>query len=236
MELLLVAVILFFAVFVTSVAGFGLALVAMPFLILLVGLRVATPIIVLVGMLTGIFLIGRYKDEIDLKAVWKLVSASLLTIPLGILSIDYLNHAFLQGVLGIILIGYALYGLFELKLPELRHPAWAFGFGLVAGWLGGAFATSGPPVVIYGTCRRGGPQQFKGNLQTFFFVNGIYMLVSHAWHGNFTADVWQYFLVSLPGIALGFWSGLKMAVVLNPAKFRILVLWMLILLGVRMLV
>jgi hypothetical protein len=139
-------------------------------------------------------------------------------------------------ILGFIVTGYALYALFAPRLPQLHQPGWAYGFGFFGGVLSGAYNTSGPPVIIYGTCRRWEPTTFKGNLQAYFLLNSLFTLTAHMISGSFTAVVWQNYLWALPGVGLGLLLGRWVDGRLAPDKFRTAVLLLLILLGVRLIV
>jgi uncharacterized membrane protein YfcA len=57
---------------------------------------------------------------------------------------------------------------------------------------------------------------------------------SHALSHNFTAPVWQDYLIALPAIGLGLWLGFRLDRYLDPAVFRKLVLLLLLLLGASM--
>jgi hypothetical protein len=89
-------------------------------------------------------------------------------------------------------------------------------------------------MVIYGDCRHWEPAEFKGNLQGFFMVNSFIVLTAHALSGNFTATVWQNYLVALPGLALGLVTGLMLDPFIKPQVFRKIVLVLLVMLGLRL--
>jgi hypothetical protein len=107
-------------------------------------------------------------------------------------------------------------------------------FGFVGGLLGGAYNTSGPPVVVYGNCRRWSPQEFKSNLSGYFVVNSVMVVSTHWLSGNFTPEVTSNFLLALPALLLGFLFGQGMDKWLNPELFRKIVLVLLVLLGARL--
>ena len=100
-------------------------------------------------------------------------------------------------ILGVVIAGYALYALLGLKMPRLEKPVWAYLAGLFGGLLGGAYNTSGPPVIVYADCRRWPPDVFKGNLQGYFIIVSLAVVASHALNGNFTPQVWSLFWWSL---------------------------------------
>jgi uncharacterized membrane protein YfcA len=130
--------------------------------------------------------------------------------------------------------GYAAYALLNFKLPELKHPIWAVIAGFLAGLLSGAYSVGGPPAIIYGSCRRWEPQEFKSNLQGFFLVNDTLAIISHGLSGNLTPAVWRNYLLVLPALALGLLAGTALDRYIEPRLFRKVVLILLIVMGIRM--
>ena len=145
-----------------------------------------------------------------------------LGAPLGVWALGRVDSRFLLPVLGGVIVAYALYALLSWRLPELTGRRWACGFGFVAGVLEGLFNFAGPPVIIYGQCRRWGPSEFKGNLQALFLLDHLIVITSRAIAGAYTATVLRNYLTSLPSLALG--VGLIVARVIQPGVFRTLAL------------
>ena len=231
---MIVTLIIFFAIFVQAASGFGLALVSMPLLVGLMAVQAATPLVALVGITAEIFLLRRYWQALNFTAVKQLSLASILGIPLGVYVLREVDGRIVTAILGVIVAGYALYALFTPRLPQLKQVGWAYGFGFLGGILSGAYTTSGPPVIVYGTCRRWEPEAFKGNLQAYFLINSLFTLTAHFLSGNVTAVVWQHFWWALPGIALGLIAGKWVDGRLQPEQFRKGVLILLIFLGIRL--
>ena len=232
---MLVALIIFLATFVQSSVGFGLALVSMPLLVPLLGIQTASPLVALVSMMAELAILFRYRHALNLRALAPLTIAAVIGIPIGVLALRSIDAVIITTLLGVILILYGIYALFSPNLPELNHKAWAYGFGFVAGMLGGAYNTSGPPVIMYGNVRRWPPEEFKSNLQGFFIVVGLVIIVVHAFSGNITSEVWNNVFYSLPGIAVGLIAGFLLSKRINAELFRKIVLVLLIVLGVRLL-
>ncbi len=233
---MIVMLIVFLAIFVQAASGFGLALVSMPLLVSVIGVGTATPLVAVIGITAEVFLLRRYWHALNFSAVKRLSLASIIGIPLGVYVLREVDGRIITTILGFIVTGYALYALFAPRLPSLKQPGWAYGFGFLGGVLSGAYNTSGPPVIIYGTCRRWEPTTFKGNLQAYFLLNSFFTLTAHAISGNFTAVIWQNYLWALPGIGLGLVVGRWVDGRLAPEKFRKGVLFLLILLGIRLIV
>jgi len=234
-EPLLLFLVALLAAFTQSLTGFGSALVSMAVLPGLIGIRTAAPLVALLTVTVDVVLLARYRQALNLRAIWRLVAALVLGVPLGILVLRRVEERFVLAILGAVIAGYALYALLSLRLPRLEHPAWAYGFGFIAGVLGGAYNTSGPPVVIFGNCQRWPPSEFKGNLQGFFLVNDLLVIAGHALSQNLTPLVLRDYLIVLPALIVGLFVGGRLDRRLDPALFRKIVLVLLVVMGLRLL-
>ncbi len=230
----IILVVAAFAAFTESVSGFGASLIAMAALPAVIGIKTATPLMALCSIVLQLVLVLYYRSAMNPRAMWRVIAASLAGIPLGIYFLRAVDENIVLGLLGVVLVSYALYSLLKLHLPAFTNPHWGWLFGFIAGVLGGAYNTSGPPVVIYGQSRRWGPAEFKANLQTFFLVNAVIVLAAHRVSGNITPEVWSYFLIALPALVVGMGAGLFTSRFIDPLRFRQIVQVMLIGLGLRL--
>jgi uncharacterized membrane protein YfcA len=153
---------------------------------------------------------------------------------LGVLALRKIDEDIITAILGVLLVGYALYALFSPRLPQLSGRVWAYSFGFAAGMLGGAYNTPGPLVIIFGNCRGWPPDEFKGNLQGFFLVNSFVVVTVHLFSGNYNPDILHYALISIPGLIVGLIAGFLLSKRLNAELFRKIVLILLIVLGIRL--
>jgi len=227
----LTALVLFTATFISSIFGFGSALIAMPLLTLFMGLQTATPLFGLVGpTISGVILLRNWR-LVEFASAWRLVLTTWLGIPVGVVLVKYLPDVLITRALGVFLIGFGLYRLARRQLPQLDTPGWAVPFGFVAGLLGGAYNTNGPPIVIYGEMRRWLPTEFRATLQSYFFPTGIAILASHGLGGLWHREIFRLYALALPGvivaIAIGGWINQR----LPTERFQSLLSGLLILLG-----
>ncbi len=236
LEHLLIVLITLAACFTQTVSGFGSALVAMPLLSPLLGLRRAAPTMALVAGTLQVFLLIRYRRALNFSAVWRMSLASIAAIPIGVFALRHVPEPVTVGILGAVLVAYALYALSHPAMPELRSGLWAVAAGLLSGMLGGAYNTNGPPAVVYGDCRRWSPDEFRSNLQGFFMANNVVIVAMHGLNGNLTAAVWWGYLAALPGIAAGLVIGLLLARRIDPPLFRKIMLVMVVVLGASLLI
>ena len=231
-----VGMAIFLAVFTQSISGFGSALVAMALLPALIGIRVATPLVAVVAMALEVVLIIRYHQALDVRAIWKVVLAALVGTPLGVYFLSNVNEKISLTLLGVVITGYAIYALLGLKMPRLEKSFWAYLAGFLGGLLGGAYNTSGPPVILYADCHRWPSDVFKSNLQGYFVVSSVVVLSSHVLNGNLTPQVWHLFWWITPFMLFGLITGLSLDRWLNPILFRRVVLALLVIMGIRLMV
>jgi len=208
----------------------------MPLMVGLLGIQLSAPLVAILAAAAEVFILIRYREALNLRVVWQLIIASIIAVPLGVLALRHLDGAIVTTALGVILVAYALYALFSPHLPELAHRGWAYAFGFVAGLLGGAYNTPGPPVIIFGNCCGWPPDEFKGNLQGFFMVNSLIVVAVHLFSGNYTTEVWQYVLLAIPSLAIGLVAGFALSKRINAELFRKIVLVILIILGIQLII
>jgi len=234
-NLWIIGSIILAAATVQSLSGFGFALVAISLLPLLMDLQTAVPLIVLVSAAGNAVLCWRYRDSFEWSMVVRLMGAALLTIPLGLWGLHYLPEHWALRVLGGFILAYVIYDGLQFSLPPLQSPNWAYAFGAVSGVLTGAFNTGGPAMVVYGSCHRWQPEQFKSNLPSVFLVTSLAAISLHLWQGNITPSLLQTTAWTLPFFAGGIGLGLGISRFIDADQFRYVVLTILGLMGLRLL-
>jgi uncharacterized membrane protein YfcA len=230
-ELVIVLIIIFTAVLVRSVFGFGDALLAMPLLAVYRGLDFATPLMAMVGFTIAGLIIISDRRKVLISPVIRLVISSLIGIPVGICFLTRLDELIVKTLLAGLIILFSLYRLAGWKLRIRISRGWSWMFGFIAGILGGAYNTNGPPVVIYGTLTDWEPGQFRATLQGYFLSTGLFILAGHAMAGLWTREVVTGYLYCLPVILLAFLTGLVIRSKISTDRFYTWVYILLIALG-----
>jgi hypothetical protein len=223
--------ILFISTFTRSALGFGDALIAMPLLALVLGMQIATPLVAFGASTIALtILLGEWRS-VDIKAAWRLILSSLVGIPIGLFLLKTAPEPVIKGGLGVLLIAFGLLNLINPKLPTFRNEKLAYVFGLVAGVLGGAYNTNGPPVVVYGTLRRWSPDSFRSTLQAYFLPTGGMILISHGLAGLWTPDVLRLYVYALPFIMLAIYLGGRVNKVISSGRFNRIIYVSLVVMG-----
>ena len=228
---ILVLAILFLSTFIRSALGFGDALIAMPLLALVIGIQVATPLVAMGASTIAFTILLKSWRKVEIKAAWRLVIATWIGIPLGIFFLKSAPEILVKSLLGILLMGFGAYNLFVPDLPKLLNEKWALVTGLIAGILGGAYNTNGPPVVIYGMLRRWDPEKFRATLQGYFLPTGFAILITHGLAGMWTTEVVRLYGYSIPIIIAAVLLGEKVNLLIPQGKFDKIVYGFLVVIG-----
>ena len=234
--ILVVAGIVLLAALVRSSLGFGDAVVAMPLLALVLDLKTAAPLVAFIGPTISLLILAGHWRKADVKSASKLVVASFVGIPVGVIGLARLPEGPLQIALGLVIL---LYGIFGLWKPAARlkneKPAVPFLVGFGAGILGGAYNTNGPPIVAYGVLKGWDPQKFRATLQGYFLPTGLAILAGHGAAGLWTRGIAELYAFSLPGLVIGVLAGGLLNKKLGQGRFNRTVYATLVLMGIVLL-
>jgi uncharacterized membrane protein YfcA len=231
---LLVLAVIFLSTLIRATFGFGNALIAMPLLVLLIGVKAASPLVALAGSVISILMLVQGWRALQWKETLALLVASIPGIPLGLLLLTSVPESIVKNILGLILIGFGLYNLSGIQLPSLPSRWLALPFGLLSGILGGAYNTNGPPVIIYAVFRGWTKEQFRASLQGFFLISNLLIIAGHGLSGLWTHEIALYFLGSIPPVGLAVYLGGKIATRFSQDFFDKIINYFLILIGILM--
>lgn len=229
-----VAGAMFLAAFTQAISGFGSALVGMPLLSQLTGVKIGAPLMAFVSMALNVSMLLIQRQAFRWRDIGKLLVAAMIGIPIGLVGIGLLNERIVSVGLGVLLIGYGLYAWLTPRLPELKHPAWSYAFGFASGLLAGGYNVGGPPAVIFAECKRWEPDEFRSNLQALFLMENIIVLAGHVYRQDFTPEVVNLLWIAVPALVVGIVLGVVLDRFIPDALFRKIVLVLLLGLGVHL--
>lgn len=227
-SILIVVGVMFLYTFVGICAGFGGGLTSMPLITMVLPLKMAAPMSVIVGTGTALYATWLSRKETDWKSAAVLIAFSLLGIPVGLYALSYLPDHIMKIGLGGFIILYSFYSLFIPRLPVYDKRWIAAPMGAVAGALGAAFSTNGPPVVMYGMLRNLGPAAFRGTLNAFFTANNIAIIGGLTTSGILTISTVKLVVLCIPTMILGSIVGQYVHKRISVKVFRIMVFLLLI--------
>lgn len=211
--------ILAVAAFVASTFGFGVALVAMPVIAVFTDMQTGAPLVALVIMTVVTIVLLREWREVQLKSVWRLVLASLVGVPIGLVLLRAVPDRAMKLSLAAIIIAFSLYCLIGTRKLRLESDRASYFFGALSGILGGAYTIPGPPVIVYGLLRGWPPATFKATMLGYFLPSTVLMLAGHYAAGLWTGAVFRLFALSLPGVLVAIALGSYLNHVIPAGRF-----------------
>lgn len=183
--------------------GFGEALVTTPLLLLIAfNSNDAVALIGILGLgLAAPAVVKNYR-YIDLKLIIKLVSGAIIGVPFGLIFLKLGNTLMLKYLVGIFLIIYGILNLIKLRpRQKSRFKIPVFVAGLFSGFMGGAINTHGAPIAIYGQLAKWPTQYLRANLQTYFGIIGLVIVLGQGLSGLWNFRVGLDLILLLPGVA-----------------------------------
>lgn len=231
-EILATVAILFAACTTRSSFGFGEALVAMPLLSMVIGVKDAAATVALTSIFNAIVILLTTKwHNIDWPAAGYLLAGALLGIPIGVYALVSVPEAAVKLVLAALVISFAVFSLTRPPMAKLESNWPGLGFGFIAGVLGGAYNTIGPPMVIFGTLRQWPAQRFRITLQFVFFPTSLVVAGFHSANRLWTPLVVKSFLVALPFLLLAAVVGREINKRIEGARFSRCIFYLLFVIG-----
>src|SRR5712671_1096812 len=219
--------------FVSGLAGFGTALMALGIWLYVVPPSIAVPLVLICSILGQTSTMPSFWRSIDFKLVWPFLIGGLAGVPLGTMLVAHADPRVFKVSVGVLML------VFPTALYFNRTPiALSFGgrmadatIGFAGGILGGLAGLSGPLPTLWASVRGWGKDERRGVFQTFNWTVLSAALCLQAATGFVTAEVVWLALLALPASLFGAWLGARAYLVLSDRNFRDVVLGLLFLSG-----
>ena len=234
-QLIVVAVAIFGAAFVQMLAGFGFALLAMPVMTLAIPVEEAVVIVAILGLCTTAWQSIHLRADTDRALARRLIVASFVGMPLGLVILNVVDDTALKIVLGIsVLIATALL----VRRLNLSHvgPGLDVACGFTSGVLNTSLGTNGPPLVFDLQARAVEAHRFRATISTVFVFGNVLALTLFVIDGKVSGDELRAALIAAPAWLLGQALGWPTRKHVHGERFRWLVLALLFGAGVTAIV
>ncbi|MDA3802874.1 MAG: sulfite exporter TauE/SafE family protein [Patescibacteria group bacterium] len=214
MEILYIILIFILAGMTLELTGFGIATVSMSLLLLFLDPLIAIPLVAIIVLIATGYLAYRIKEKGTFKRVKPLFIGVIFGVPLGMLTLNYINKDLLSIGIGIFFILYSVYGLFfsHIKLNFLKKSKkTASVIGLIAGYFDATVNIDGPLIALYESKDiEKNKDGYKDAIATYMFFTGILTVTGHIISGRVNMDLIRILLYSIPAMLLGIVIGTKL--------------------------
>jgi uncharacterized protein len=228
----------FAAAFVTGLAGFAFGIVAAAVWLHFLAPAQAAGLIVAFGLIVQGVSVWKLRRAIKWPRLVPFLIGGVIGVPIGGELLRWTAPANLRIAVGAILVLFSLYNLVRPSLASAaRAGVLADGaVGIVNGVIGGATGLAGIAAVIWCSLRGWPPAEQRAVFQpsgvAVFAMTGLWL----GGTGMIGADTLALFLIGLPALAVGTWSGLKLFGKLDDQAFRRVVLVLLLISGLSLVI
>lgn len=212
--------------------GFGAGLILVPSLSLLLGPRLAVPIVVLLDAIGSLPLMPGSVRSVRWRTLAPLVIAAWILIPVGSLGLISLDPVLLRRAVSVIVVVMAALlwsGWRYRRQPTLAISASA---GAAGGFLTGIAGIGGPPVVLFYLAGQESGTASRAGLIWYVGLNQFVALATFAWAGLLTRTVLFSSLLLLPLFLLAVFAGSRLFGRVNEIGFRRVALGVLVIVGI----
>ncbi len=218
--------------FVSGLAGFGTALMALGIWLYVLPPSMAVPLVLVCSVIAQTSTLPSMWRSFDLSLVWPFVIGGLIGVPLGTPLVAHADPRVFKLTVGVLLL------VFPPTLYFTRPMAVTFGgkladaaIGFAGGILGGLAGLSGPLPTLWASVRGWGKDERRGVFQTFNTAVLLAALCLQVAGGLVARDLIWLSALAFPGTLLGSWLGARLYHALSDKNFRDLVLALLLLSG-----
>lgn len=220
--------------FVSGLAGFGTALMALGIWLYVLSPAIAVPLVLICSVIAQISTLPSIWKTIDFSIVWPFLIGGLIGVPLGTMLIAHADPKVFKLTIGVFLLVFPTALYFQRKEMAVTFGGRAAdaAIGFAGGILGGLAGLSGPLPILWASIRGWTKEQRRGIFQIFNFSVLATSLLVQIVTGFVKPDVFWLALIAFPGTVIGAWLGARTYHALSDGNFRDVVLGLLFLSGV----
>jgi uncharacterized protein len=218
--------------FVSGLAGFGTALMALGIWLYVMPPSIAVPLVLTCSVIAQAATLPSMWRNFDLALVWPFVAGGLLGVPIGTLLVAHADPLIFKLAVGVFLLVFpvALYFGKPMAFTIGGKPA-DVAIGFAGGILGGLAGLSGPLPILWASVRGWGKDERRGIFQTFNIAVLFAALCLQAAGGMIGSQALWFTAIAFPGTVLGSWLGARLYHTLSDRNFHDVVLGLLFLSG-----
>jgi uncharacterized membrane protein YfcA len=222
---------------VSGLAGFALGLVVSG-----IWLHILTPLqaaILMVGygLFTQGYGIWKLRHALSWRKAAPYIIGSALGVPVGTTLLTVINPTYLRSGIGFLLVIYSVYGLAKPAIKPLTFGMPAdISVGFLNGLLGGLTGLAGVIVAVWCQLQAWPKDMQRTIYQPALFAALAMSAVALIVAGAATPETVKLYVLGLPVLIAGTWTGFHLYGRLNDAAFRNVILVLLLVSGVALIV
>ena len=248
-EWLFAGLIVFLASALQASTGFGFAIMATPFLLMIFDSRDCIQLSIFLSLFIALVLTPKLKQQIDHSLLKRLIQGSIWGAPIGIVFFAFVSLEILKAAVSvaILVIGsFLLYQWYQYYYPRaektkeitevdaleikrrqenncVKGQKSEFLVGLLSGALTTSLGMPGVPLAIYFSARNIKKEVIRSTTLAFFIVVYLFSILLQVFTVDISVDVLRLTLYLIPTAAAGIFLGNMMFQKLDQRKFQLIV-------------
>jgi uncharacterized membrane protein YfcA len=221
-----------FVIFIIGVSKGGLSgtvgVLATPLMALVMPADKVIGLLLPILIIADIFAVASHWQKWDNRLVLQLIPGGIAGIILGSFLISSISPLALKRGIGIVVLLFVIYKLFEQKLINTMAYQSRHWHGVLAGSAAGVSSTlahtGGPPIVIYLLLQNISPRVFVATSALYFAILNLLKVPSYFFIGLFDFDMFRQIIWLLLLLPLSVWIGKIMAEKIDKVLFERIIL------------
>lgn len=224
--------------FASGLAGFAFGLVAFGLWLHVLSPHVAGPLVIVASLFAQCLSLLHVRRAFRFDLLWPFLVGGLLGTPIGVWLLAYADPLLVRRSMGVFLVAYAAFFLLRPPLKAMHHGGRVAdgGVGFIGGVLGGLAGLSGALPTAWCALRGWNKDVSRAVYQPFNIAVQVAALSILLSAGLLTPQLGYYTLLCIPAMLLGVWLGVRLYLRIDEARFRQLILWLLLASGASLLV
>ena len=214
--------------FVFSSVGFGMGLAMAPILLLILEPQ---PVVVLVNtmiVLATLLILAQTWRHYRWRQSWLFVAAGLPPVTLGVFLLNVAAPTALRIAIVSIILALAVVNLCHVRIPRVRTPLAAVGFGFTTTLLTTTLSIGGPLAGIYAIEQDWSRETMRATLAVYFLLAGVLGLALYAATGLMPPAMAYDVAIGAPAVIAGSLAGGWLSRRMSLTVFRYAVLFVII--------
>jgi uncharacterized membrane protein YfcA len=235
--LIIVYTTFFAAAFIKGLTGLGFVTICLPVIAIYIKLEQAIPLVVLPSVLSNVMVIyqtGRLRQS--LRRFWLLYISAFPGIYAGVLILNMVGNYAAKIILGVVSIAYSLLLLLkiELSIPEKNERILSVPIGLTNGFLNGLTGTQIIPMLPYLLSLRLDRDGIINAINVGFTLSITVLLIIFGKFNLISFEILKYSILGAIPVAAGIYLGGKLRHKISEEKFKLAILFLLIIIGANL--
>ncbi len=218
-----------------TISGFAAALIALPFILMVLSIQEAIAFLSVFFFIFSIILIPKNWDLINKKTIVEIIIGTVAGLILGIIILKFTNPIILKKFLAIFILLFVAHSHLKKKKVKAFSKLGVL-FGFIGGLFSGLFSSGGAVYVVYIYNKLSGAKTIRATIIGTLGVVNITRVPMLIYADILTFDIFLLSLKILPFFLLSLYLGHKAYHKINEEIFKTILMIFLVLSAISMLV